>query len=181
MISIAPILPVCALISSAVLATLTLAPSQGFSQSTASRPNAPTSVAAESADTVALSPFEVSTSKDVGFVASSSLAGGRLAGELRDTPAAYSVLTREFIDALNLVDLTAASEWTVNSSNALTNGSDEVFGSVTQINTRGVSASGAQRNFFPFGVNYDSYNLDRYDYSRGPNSILFGSGTFGGS
>ena len=44
--------------------------------------------------TVTLSPFEVSTSKDVGFVASSSLAGGRLAGELRYTPAAYSVLTR---------------------------------------------------------------------------------------
>jgi outer membrane receptor protein involved in Fe transport len=130
---------------------------------------------------VALSPFEVSTSKDVGFVASSSLAGGRLAGELRDTPAAYSVLTREFIDALGLVDLTAASEWAVNSTNATTNGSEEIFGTVTQINSRGVSASGAQRNFFPFGVNYDSYNLERFDYSRGPNSILFGSGTFGGS
>src|SRR5688572_21337894 len=58
---------------------------------------------------IALSPFEVSTSKDVGFVAASSLAGGRLAGELRDTPAAYSVLTREFIDALGLIDLSAAS------------------------------------------------------------------------
>jgi hypothetical protein len=42
---------------------------------------------AEAAATITLSPFEVSTSKDVGFVASSSLAGGRLAGELRDTPA----------------------------------------------------------------------------------------------
>src|SRR5690606_40632469 len=30
-------------------------------------------------------------------------------------------------------------------------------------------------------VNFDSYNLDRIDYSRGPNAILFGNGTFGGN
>lgn len=52
-----------------------------------------------------LSPFSVSTDKDVGFVANSSLAGGRLSSDLADTPAAYSVITREFIDALNLTDL----------------------------------------------------------------------------
>ena len=51
-------------------------------------------------DTVVLSPFLVSTERDVGFVATSSLAGGRLASDLKDTPVAYSVLTREFIDAV---------------------------------------------------------------------------------
>ncbi|MBC7366348.1 MAG: TonB-dependent receptor [Undibacterium sp.] len=138
-------------------------------------------VAPKSEVAVTLSPFEVSTSKDVGFVATSSLAGGRLAGELRDTPAAYSVLTREFIDALGLLNLTEASEWTVNSTNATTNGSEEIFGNTQQINSRGVSASAPQRNFFELAVNYDSYNIERFDYSRGPNSILFGSGTFGGA
>ncbi|HRE79844.1 MAG TPA: hypothetical protein PLN52_02290, partial [Opitutaceae bacterium] len=57
---------------------------------------------------VTLTPFTVSTERDVGFVATSSLAGGRLATDLADTPAAYSVITREFIDALNLVDLNQA-------------------------------------------------------------------------
>jgi len=143
---------------------------------------APAPLAAPAAsEAVTLSPFEVSTSRDVGFVATSSLAGGRLAGNLKDTPAAYSVLTREFIDALGLVDLTEASEWTVNSTSAITNGNDEIFGSSTQINTRGVSASAPQRDFFPLALNFDSYNLDRFDYSRGPNAILFGSGTFGGA
>lgn len=137
--------------------------------------------AARPDEEIVLSPFEVSTSKDVGFVASSSLAGGRLAGDLKDTPAAYSVLTREFIDALGIVDLSSASDWTVNSTNALTNGNDEIWGSTTQLNARGVSASAPQRNFFELPVNYDSYNLDRFDYSRGPNAILFGSGTFGGA
>lgn len=65
--------------------------------------------------TIELSPFVVNTDKDVGFIAASALAGGRLAGDLKDTPVAYSVLTREFIDALDLTDLVSASEWTVNS------------------------------------------------------------------
>src|SRR3954467_15435207 len=35
-------------------------------------------------ETLVLSPFTVNTSKDVGFVATSALAGGRLATELKD-------------------------------------------------------------------------------------------------
>jgi outer membrane receptor for ferric coprogen and ferric-rhodotorulic acid len=61
---------------------------------------------------IVLSPFEVSTERDTGFVAASALAGGRLASELRDTPVAYSVITREFIEALNLTDLQSAADWT---------------------------------------------------------------------
>src|SRR4051812_15702404 len=45
----------------------------------------------KSDDAVQLTPFEVSSEKDTGFAAASALAGGRLASDLRDTPAAYSV------------------------------------------------------------------------------------------
>jgi hypothetical protein len=87
-----------------------------LAQNAATAP-APAPVAApKTEEAIVLSPFEVVTSKDVGFVASSSLAGGRLAGDLKDTPVAYSVLTREFLDALDITDLMAASEWTVNST-----------------------------------------------------------------
>ena len=41
--------------------------------------------------TVKLSPFEVNTSRDEGFVASSALAGGRLNTDLKDTPVADPV------------------------------------------------------------------------------------------
>ena len=137
--------------------------------------------AATDAPPVTLSPFTVSTEKDVGFVATSSLAGGRLATDLADTPAAYSVITREFIDALNLVDLAQAIEWTVNTNANNDNGANLTFASPTTYTTRGVSASTPQRNFFPFYLNFDSYNLERYDFSRGPNSVLFGNGNIGGS
>jgi outer membrane receptor protein involved in Fe transport len=129
-----------------------------------------------------LSPFEVNTSRDVGFVAASSLAGGRLAGALKDTPAAYSVLTSEFIEALDLTDLASASEWIVNQADLTGNGETEIYGgAIAELSSRGVSVGSQQRNFFPLNVNFDSYNLDRIDYSRGPNAILFGNGNFGGN
>jgi hypothetical protein len=62
-------------------------------------------------DAVVMNPFVISTGRDAGFVAASSLAGGRLAGDLKDTPVAYSVQTREFIDALGLDSVTEASKW----------------------------------------------------------------------
>jgi outer membrane receptor protein involved in Fe transport len=131
--------------------------------------------------TVVLSPFEVNSSKDVGFVAANSLAGGRMAGPLEDTAAAYSVETREFIDAVNITSLTEAARWSVNSTEVLDNGSNETFQTPVQYNVRGAAASGEQRNFFPSMGIYDSYNLDRYDFARGANSILFGTGSIGGT
>src|SRR5690242_5292477 len=76
-----------------------------------------------SSDTVILSPFEVNASNDVGFVAANSLAGGRMAAPLEDTAAAYSVLTREFIDAVHITSFTEAARWSVNSTEVLDNGS----------------------------------------------------------
>ena len=66
--------------------------------------------------TVTLTPFEVNSDRDTGFAAASSLAGGRLASDLRDTPAAFSVINREFIEALNLTDLMQAQNWATGST-----------------------------------------------------------------
>lgn len=132
-------------------------------------------------ETLVLSPFVVNTSKDVGFVATSSLAGGRLAGDLKDTPAAYSVLTRELLDALGLNEMTEATQWVTNSALIPDDGRQEIFGTPIQVTFRGLNGNTAQRNFFPFNVNFDSYNLDRVDFARGPNAVLFGNGSFGGT
>ena len=131
-------------------------------------------------ETVTLSPFEVRTDRDTGFVAASSLAGGRLASDLKDTPVAYSVLTREFIDALAINDLSQAIEWTVGAHQTLEAGADAIFNAIPNLNVRGVSGLSRQRNFFPFSVNFDSYNLDRFDFARGPNAVLYGNGSIGG-
>ena len=130
---------------------------------------------------VLLSPFEVNTSKDVGFVAASSLAGGRLATDLADTPVAYSVQTREFLDALNLSDLNEAINWTVSATTTPDDGGGQLFGGTGSSTIRGVGSNAVNRNFFTGGTNPSTYNLERMDYARGPNSILFGTGTISGT
>ena len=131
-------------------------------------------------DAVQLSPFTVNTDKDTGFAASSSLAGGRLATDLRDTPASYSVITREFIEALNITDLMGAQEWTPSSTYQSDTGANNFFTFTTRFTVRGVQAGQPQRNFFPVNSDNDAFDLGRYDFGRGANSILFGNGSVGG-
>ena len=88
-----------------------------------------------------LSPFEVKSDRDTGFAASSSLAGGRLAGDLRDTPVAYSVITRDFIDALGITDLQSAAEWATSSTLNVDNGQQNFFASPVNCLSLAVSAS----------------------------------------
>lgn len=130
---------------------------------------------------VVLSPFTVNTDKDKGFVASSSLAGGRLAGDLKDTPVAYSVLTRDFIDALQLTDLNDMVKWAPNSYDLPDNNQTYDTGGSIRVASRGVSSNNPQRNFFPVFYNFDTYNLDRFDLARGPNAVLFGTSGVGGT
>jgi outer membrane receptor protein involved in Fe transport len=132
-------------------------------------------------DPIELTPFIVSTDRDEGFAATSALAGGRLATDLRDTPAAYSVITREFIEALNLTDLQGAAEWATASDSIPNNGDATFFTFSTYYQTRGVRAGTQQRNFFSQYGDNDTFDLERLDFGRGPNSILFGNGSLGGT
>ncbi|MDR0353129.1 MAG: TonB-dependent receptor plug domain-containing protein, partial [Opitutaceae bacterium] len=129
---------------------------------------------------VEMSPFVVETRRDDGFVAASSLAGGRLAGDLKDTPAAYSVITKEFIEALGITDVEEANKWAVNVSTSRGDGYSDLISRGINPVVRGVASGGQQRNFFPSTFKPDSYNLDRYDFARGPNAILYGTGSLGG-
>ena len=163
-----------------VVVALTFLPARlVWAQAASPTPAKPASAAAE--NVVELSPFEVRTDQDVGFVATSALAGGRLATDLRDTPAAYSVITREFIDALDLIDLQSAAEWSTGSAEIPHVGDATFFTFSTYYQTRGVRAGTQQRNFFPQYGDHDTFDIERFDFGRGPNSILFGNGTLGGT
>lgn len=135
-------------------------------------------------DTITLSPFQVTTDRDTGFVAASSLAGGRLATDLKDTPVAYSVITRDFIDALQITNAFEAAAWSPNTVISIaSNGGgvgDDVSGSPGSYNVRGAGGGRGQRNFFIFNSPNDSYAVERYDFGRGPNAVLFGNGSLGG-
>lgn len=141
-------------------------------------------VEADEGVTIELSPFVVGTQRDTGFVAASALAGGRLATDLKDTPVAYSVINRDFIEALGLTDLNAAADWAPNTMKFYDGaGGGDSFNITAPITTRGVGniSQLRQRNFFVYYGPMDSYSIERYDFGRGPNQVLFGNGTFGGT
>src|SRR5262245_10908988 len=77
----------------------------GLSVHPLSGQTAPTAPTNTEEPAVKLDPFSVSADSDVGFVAASSLAGGRIATALKDAPVAYSVITKEFLEAFNLTDV----------------------------------------------------------------------------
>lgn len=151
-------------------------------------PAAPSpSVAAD--QPVVLETFTVNTERDRGYIAVDALAGGRTATPVRLTPGSMSSLTRTFITDLGLQDVREALRWTVNvvPSDPL---AGKGFGGQAfndwSYNFRGAGAGqqggpGPTRNYFSFFENPDAYNIDRVEFTRGPNSILFGLGTVGGT
>jgi outer membrane receptor protein involved in Fe transport len=134
-------------------------------------------------EVLVLTPFTVTTDKDVGYTANSSLAGGRTDTPLKVTPSAISEVTTQFIADLASTDLRTVAEWLPNTiPGYFMNENTAGQGNVTQ---RGSSAafgnpSLTTRNYFLWYVNGDSYNVDRYEFARGPNGVLFGDGPLAG-
>lgn len=152
----------------------------------ASAPTAP-AAAGDTPPPVELSPFEVRAENDVGYQAANTTSGSRLNSRLRDTPAAVSAFTPEFladIAATNLEEMLAHAtniEIDVEDANAGFNnpqgrGAD---GNDYSFRMRG-SPAGASRDFVESSVPVDLYNVERAEVASGPNSILFGLGQAGG-
>lgn len=144
-------------------------------------------------EVMVLSPFVVSTQRDFGYTATSSLAGGRLATDLQKTPAAISVLTREFLDDIGVTDIQGALAWGTNTGAAgdsdvaanatagdSVNGRPDTSNNSNSVKIRGFNNVTVARNYFPWFVNSDSYNTERVDISRGPNALIFGDASSGG-
>lgn len=143
---------------------------------------------------VELNPFVVSTTQDVGYRATTSLAGTRINAKLSDLGAAISVVTTEFIQdsaATGFDDLlvyTAGTEvggvYGNFTNSTFDRGRPDQQDNRTnpEGNTRirGLVSAELTRDFFSTDFSFDSFNTERVDISRGPNSLLFGVGSPGG-
>ena len=152
---------------------LILSASVAFAQT---KPAPSTPVVTTSTAPITLSAFEVSSDRDVGYTASSALAGGRIDSLLKETPSAISILTAEFLDDIGATSFGSAAEWAPNS---IPTGETSTTGDYS-VNFRGVGNSFPSRNYFRWYVSSDTYNTERLEFARGPNSILFGDGNPGG-
>ena len=159
-----------------------------FAQTTPPPSAAPSAAVTEEA--VKLNPFVVSEDDNVGYAATSTLAGTRINTALRDVGAAISIVTPEFLRdtaATNLgelLSLTTATEVGGVSGNfaggATASGrpdqSDSRENPQGNNRVRGIGAATSTRDYFITDIPFDSYNSSGVTISRGPNSLLFGIG-----
>jgi outer membrane receptor protein involved in Fe transport len=133
-----------------------------------------------------LSPFVVESSEDNGYLASATLAGTRVRTDLRDVASAISVVTQQFLQdtgAKNSPDLlvyTPGTEVTGIRGNFSGVAGNSVFVENTitsSTRVRGLDSADNTRDFFLTDIPWDGFNVGRVDIQRGPNSILFGTGS----
>ncbi|MES2697699.1 MAG: TonB-dependent receptor, partial [Verrucomicrobiota bacterium] len=107
----------------------------------------------------------------------STLAGGRIQTELKNTPATISILTKDFMEDLALDSNVDFASWAPNSEIPYTaNGFLDEY----RTSSRALSPSFGSRNYFRAYTSGDSYNTERLEYARGPNALLFGDASIGG-
>ncbi len=140
-----------------------------------------------SEEVVVLSPFVVDASEDQNsYKATSTLAGTRVRTDLKDVASAISVVTQQFLQdtgAKNQEDLlvytpsTEVSGIRGNFSGVAGAGTyqENTISSTTRV--RGLDTADNTRDYFLTDIPWDGFNVGRVDLQRGPNSILFGTGS----
>src|SRR5580698_6308174 len=157
-------------------------------QSVAADSTATTHSTVENEQAVTMSPFVVgSTTQDNSYTANDTLAGTRVRTDLKDVASAISVVTHQFLQdtgAKNQEDLliyTPSTEVTGlrgNFSGGVTGTAipeENTVSSTTRV--RGLDSADNTRDYFLTNIPWDAFDLGRVDLQRGPNSILFGTGS----
>lgn len=137
-------------------------------------------------ETIVLDPFTVNTAKDVGYMANSTLAGSRTNTEIKDLANPIDIFTAELMQDLAIEDIQDLAKFANGvSPNAAgdfnSDGQEREVWNYNYMEVRGFKVGSATRNFMELNAQAESYNTERVEFSKGPNSILFGSGSPGGS
>ncbi len=144
-----------------------------------------------------LSPFVVTTEKDSGYYAENTLMGSRMNSKISDLAASITVVTKQQLDDTGALDINDVFRYEANTEGASTytpvalnrnNLTDNIggysgddgssFGIATANRVRGLGRVDTAQNNYPTiaRLAFDSYNTNSVEISRGPNSMLFGTG-----
>jgi outer membrane receptor protein involved in Fe transport len=152
--------------------------SVGLAQSVPNPAPAGPSGAASATETIVLSPFEVSTSNDRGYAASSALSGTRTNEKLANLPNSISVFTADLLSDLAITDFFGAVDFAVGAENQYNNqgtiGAPVGSRSGNQINFRGIPSIRQLRDGYPWFLPSDTYNTERIEIARGPGGLAYG-------
>ncbi|AWI08140.1 TonB-dependent receptor [Ereboglobus luteus] len=146
-----------------------------------------TSAAAEGKndDIVVMETFIVDREREHGYQATSTLAGTRMATLLKETSAAISVITKDFMNDVGITDIAELASWGPNTyvdeSHTESNFTESLVSFSRPVVTRGfVGKQSMARNYFISIVPSDSFETSSIDLAYGPNAALFGEGSLGG-
>ncbi len=158
---------------------------------TSAQVTAPANAApAEDNGIMKLSPFEVSSQQDRGYAATDTLAGTRIRTDLGDVAASITVLNKDFIKDVGGLDIGTLLQYTPSAEVAGPYGTYSGVGGGQTFSeqnnmanpssaqrVRGLAAADNTRDYYVTDIPWDTYNVDRVDILRGPNSFLFGLGS----
>jgi outer membrane receptor protein involved in Fe transport len=126
---------------------------------------------------VTLSPFILSTERDTGWSANDTLTATRTKQALKDVPVNIDAITQDFMEDLGLFTTDEVANFVANAFAPPTMENDSQSGAIA---FRGLSGSTATRNYFRWYVPSDTYNVERIDFGKGSNSLIFGDVEPGG-
>lgn len=132
----------------------------------------------ENDDVVELSEFVVKSSTKGEYYSSNTATAMRTNTAIKDTPIAIEVITREFIQDVNAFDLSEILGYAGAVQVDETAVSADING--TSFRIRGLRTSTLLKNGFARPYRTDSATIDRVDVSKGPTSLLYGTGAFSG-
>ncbi len=141
------------------------------------KPKAAADAAKDENSLVTLSPFIISTERDTGWSANDTLTATRTKQALKDVPVNIDAITSDFMEDLGLFSVDDITNYVANAYAPPTMENDSQSGAIT---FRGLTGSTATRNYFRWYVPSDTYNVERVDFGKGSNSLIFGDVEPGG-
>ena len=129
-------------------------------------------------DAIELSPFIVASEQEHGWSANSTLSATRTKMDLRDVPANIDAITSDFMEDLGLFTADDVTRFVANVYAApnIENDNNE-----NNFSFRGLSQRfNISRNYFRWYIPTDNYNVERIDFGKGSNSLIYGDVEPGG-
>lgn len=129
-------------------------------------------------ETITLSPFIIATEQETGWSANDTLSATRTKQALKDVPVNIDAITADFMEDLGLFTADEVADFVANVYAEPLMENDNQGGNFS---FRGLSqANNISRNYFRWFIPSDTYNVERIDFGKGSNSLIFGEVEPGG-
>lgn len=159
-----------------------------FAHGQAVAPGSPPPAESKTSTPIVLSPFQVGSDTERGYMSTAVLQGGRGRIDLADVAGQVQVFTKDFLEDIGatttdeafLFSATTQTYYDNVNGNADSrpgsrNGADD------SSNSRGLGNVDKTRNYFRTTIDSDSYNTERFSLVSGANAVQFGLGGSAGT